>query len=257
MLAAFVRCMAIIGWSSQESIDLLIPVLLYHGDALQESAMSGVLIQIKRRKGKGTVAKYQINQEDHRFFPASRTSGKTKADERPYITLVAELGVQPKMSPAAVTHAFVREGLVKSQESKPRKNLFAVAKNLVRPSTSVIMTEQTKTPSKLHIPQQPEKQAHPRDDHPRYSIFAYGCTNTVYKVIGESDRSLYAYLLANRDFLDEHPRKDAASLNMVRRMKPFWSAGPQCYAWINEPFLQAYHQPLVDDDGEFLFCGVR
>jgi hypothetical protein len=40
MLAAFVRCMAIICWSSRNIIDLLIPVLLKSGETLQESVIT-------------------------------------------------------------------------------------------------------------------------------------------------------------------------------------------------------------------------
>jgi hypothetical protein len=43
MPAAFIQCM-IICWSSQASIDILIPVLL---EKLEQSVMSGLLIQVK------------------------------------------------------------------------------------------------------------------------------------------------------------------------------------------------------------------
>jgi len=91
MFAAFVRCMAIICWSSQDVVDLLLPVLLRRGDMLQESTMTGILIQIKRRKVKGSVARYQIDQKAVGFFPVPMAS---QEDARPYITLVAEVGVQ-------------------------------------------------------------------------------------------------------------------------------------------------------------------
>jgi len=73
----------------------------------------------------------------------------------------------------------------------------------------------------------------------------------VYKVISQSDRDTYKFLLANRDILDEHPRKDDETLKAVRAMKPFWSAGPNCYSWINEPFLRRY-QEFSDDEGLFV-----
>jgi hypothetical protein len=52
MFAAFVRCMAIIGWSSQKIVDILIPVLRNREEKLSESAMTGLLIQVKRHKKK-------------------------------------------------------------------------------------------------------------------------------------------------------------------------------------------------------------
>jgi hypothetical protein len=56
-------CMAIIYWSSQ-------------------------LIQVKRRKAKGSVLRYEINQKALGFFPAPADS---TADTRPYVTLVTEM----------------------------------------------------------------------------------------------------------------------------------------------------------------------
>jgi len=87
--------MAIICWSSQDAVDILIPVLLKLKEILDESVMSGVLIRIKRRKRKG---KYEINQRALNFFPFG-TDGK-----RPF---VAELGIQPPIHPAATTKAKV------------------------------------------------------------------------------------------------------------------------------------------------------
>jgi hypothetical protein len=236
MFAAFVRCMAIICWSSQEAVDVVIPVLLESGDKLKESTMTGMLLQIKRRKVKGSRAAYEIDQKVIGFFPPPC---ETYEDVRPYITLVAELGVQLPISPAAVTEAKVRAKLTQVAQLKGKRSTGPKPK----PATNLA------TPSKLRIPLQPERIGHPRDTHPRYSIFAYGCSDTVYKVIARADRPLYKFLLGNRDFLDEHARKDASSLSAVRRMKPFWSAGTECYHWIDEPFLRTF-QDWRDDDGE-------
>jgi hypothetical protein len=79
MFATFIRCMAVICWSSQKSVDLLIPVLLARGEKLQESVMTGLLIQIKRRRAKGSVIQYAIDQDALGFIPAP-----TKV-VRPYI----------------------------------------------------------------------------------------------------------------------------------------------------------------------------
>ena len=92
--------------------------------------------------------------------------------------------------------------------------------------------------------------AHPTDVHPHKSIFAYGCSDTVYNVIARSDRPLYKHLLANRDFLDEHGRADASPLGAVRRMNPFWTAGNDCYHWIQDPFLNKSENRHDDDDND-------
>ena len=75
----------------------------------------------------------------------------------------------------------------------------------------------------------------------------------MYNVISDSDRATYKFLLANRDMLDEHPRKDISSLSSVRKMKPFWSAGMDCYDWIEAPGLQQH--PEWRDDNGGLFVG--
>ncbi|KIM86668.1 hypothetical protein PILCRDRAFT_4569 [Piloderma croceum F 1598] len=103
-------------------------------------------------------------------------------------------------------------------------------------------------PESLHISVQPGSIHHARDVHPRYSVFAYGCSDKVYSVVAKSDRARYKALLGNRDMLDEHPRDDKASLLAVRTMKPFWSAGMGCYKWIEDDFLRMYEK-WEDDDG--------
>ena len=88
MWVAFVRCIAIICWSSQKTIDIVIPVLPKCESMVEESTMTGLLIQVKLRKDKGSVIQYEINQKEVGFFPVDST-----ADCRPYVTLVAEVGV--------------------------------------------------------------------------------------------------------------------------------------------------------------------
>jgi hypothetical protein len=59
----------------------------------------------------------------------------------------------------------------------------------------------------------------------------------------------YQYLLLIEDFL--YPRTDVDSLEAVQRMKPFWTIGPECYGWLDEPHLQVYQECL--QDGKVLF----
>jgi hypothetical protein len=236
-LAAFIRCMAIICWSSHDIIDILLPVLLKRGEKLHERIMSSILVQIKRRKVKGSTAQYEINQASLGFFPSREN------DDRPYVTIVAELGVQLPISPAAVTPARVIGRLLKAApSSKPTQSRLRKPASSKAPSV-------TTTPSKLHIPTQPTRIHHPRDTHPRYSIFAYGCSDTVYKVISPTERSTYQLLLGSRDLLGEHPRQDPESLQAVRRMKPFWSLGPDCYDWIEDTFLRQDVRMQLTDEG--------
>ncbi|KAF9518250.1 hypothetical protein BS47DRAFT_1482756 [Hydnum rufescens UP504] len=229
LFAAFVRCMAIICWSSQETIDILIPVLLEPRETLKESVMTGVLIQVKRRKREGRC---RIDQQALNFFPSNH-----KLDPRPYITLVAELGIQLPIAPEVPTKA------------KAKGKGRATALNPPQKKAKATKTSGFLTPPKLLISQQPKSIAHPKDVHPRYSIVAYGCSNTVYNVISDLDRPVLHFLLANRDILAEHPRLDVESLQAVRKMKPFWTAGSESYAWVAEPLLRNYEQLNGDDDG--------
>ena len=239
MWVAFVRCMAIICWTSQKTVDIVIPVLIKRTSMIEESTMTGLLIQVKRRKDKGSVIQYEINQKEIGFFPADNADNTAAC--RPYVTLVAEIGVQLPFSPAAITQAKVRDKIRRHTPNPPRT--FTIVKTAIH-----------QTLSNLHIPSQPKTIKYPRDTHPRYSIFAYGCSETVYSVISQSDSSTYKFLLGHRDVLDEHPRKTDQSLRAVREMKPFWSAGLECYRWVQDTFLQKY-QDSDDDDDAGLFIG--
>jgi hypothetical protein len=210
--AALVRGMAIICRSGESYVDLIIPILL-SDEKLSEEVVTGLLVQIKRRREGGTVAKSEIDQKLINFFPTTGLPDHPSMN-RPYVSLVMELGVENKPPEDAITNTKVT-----AATPKPRTRR--------QPQT---------TPSKLKIPKQ-GRITHPRDRHPRYSIFAYGCSDTVYKGITQTQRGTYKLLLASGHFLGEHPRPDSESLRAVRMMKPFWSAG-DCYHWIEDKKLQ-------------------
>ncbi|KAH7917774.1 hypothetical protein BV22DRAFT_1135131 [Leucogyrophana mollusca] len=154
LLAAFIRGMAVICWSSQDLVDVVIPVLLNPNDPLAVSSMTGILMQVKLRRSAGQVPEHAIDQKVVGLF----TYTEDQDVPNPYITLVAELGVQLRTSSPAA-------GEAKTSSSK------------------------------LHIPQQPWRTSCATKRHPRYSIFAYGCSNTVYRVIGDDSGRLYKSLL--------------------------------------------------------------
>ena len=95
MVMAFLRGAAIIGCTNQKIVDIAIPVLLHSSDPIQEASMSAFLIQVKRRYSAGTVNAYLIDAKDLGFFP------KDSVDARPYVMLVAELGVDKPRSRTA------------------------------------------------------------------------------------------------------------------------------------------------------------
>ena len=107
LFAAFTRGMAFIGYPTQQAADFAIPVLLNKDDTLQESAMSATLIRIKRRVKGCSPCAYTFSEDEVGLFPPeaeareSQGKGKGKAEEslddkRPYITLVAEVCIEPQ-----------------------------------------------------------------------------------------------------------------------------------------------------------------
>ncbi|KIM77974.1 hypothetical protein PILCRDRAFT_11631 [Piloderma croceum F 1598] len=125
----------------------------------------------KRPKKRGSTVTHETNQTDLSFFSA------LIADERPYITLIAELGVQLPISPPAIMKTKAKGTYTASTSKLPKETAR-------KPTAGEIPTSPA-TPSKVIIPVQLGIIHHPRDVHPRYSIYAYGCSNTVYNVISD------------------------------------------------------------------------
>ncbi|KAL4079270.1 hypothetical protein J3A83DRAFT_4368016 [Scleroderma citrinum] len=173
MISGFLRGAAFIRCNCQKGIDIVIPILLDRHRALDESSMSALFIQVKRRQQSGSDNGYIIDQRTLGFFPNEVLT--TQQDSRPYVTLVTELGAN---APPPDVHIG----------------------NNTRTSAHVV--------SKL-----PE-------EHPRYSIRAYGCTNATWKVINAMEHDAYMRTLSTDDLLADHPRQDEASLQLVRRMVP-------------------------------------
>ena len=125
--------MAITGWSSQETLDILIPVLLHCKEKLLESddglANPGQAAQKERNKGK-----YMIYQKKLQFFPppTNPTEGPAKKNKGPiaktkdlhlYVALVTEVGVQSTISQAASVPVIIRDEIIKSTP-----NLLAIVR---------------------------------------------------------------------------------------------------------------------------------
>ena len=241
---AFVRHMAIMCRNGQHTVDCILPVLLWD-TRLCEHVMTGVLVQFKRQVRSGTIAGYSIDQADINFFP--KTWEKCTHTEsiptsyRPYVSLIMELGVQPKVPKEAKTATIYKPDQSSSKKKSDR-----------RPQTPPPIEggPDHATPSKIHVPQYGQRHHHPEGGHARYNVFAYGCSPTVYRGIDAAHKASYALLLSSRDFLGEHPRKDEQSVKAVRRMKPFWSGGDDCYHWVEHD--EILHGPVPPSTVEFL-----
>ena len=91
MFKGFLRGSAIVGQNNQEAINMAIPILLDKDKKIDEPSMSAFLIQVKRGHQAGSVNAYVIDGKKQHVF-----HGK---DTRPYVTLVAELGVKAPSPP--------------------------------------------------------------------------------------------------------------------------------------------------------------
>jgi hypothetical protein len=234
--AALIRGMAIVTRVGETLIDLIIPVVL-RDSRLTDDVITGILISVKRRREKGTVAKYQIDESSIMFFPPC-----TDPSSLPYITLIMELGVQLPPPPGATTRIKVRaKSLRKTTKSKksPASKATSTRKSRVRRAS---------TPSKVKIIS-PGEIHHYVLRHPRYSFFAYGCSETVYKGITPEQRPIYDFLLASKEFMAEHPRQQNLALSAVRRLKASWTVGPDCYHWLLDDRLLQESAPVYEPDG--------
>lgn len=241
MFAAFVRGMAFVGHDTQQLLDFILPVLLWD-ELLSEAVMTCIFISVKRRSRAGSLAAYAIAAETLKFFPdyvPLTPESELDPARRPYITIIMELGVQnlPSFKSRIPRKVAVNRqppsAAANNRNSRPR----------TPPNTSNSVKVSERTPSKLIVPEQGSPRR-AKSTHPRYSVFAYGCSNTVYKVIEISQRGKYANLLKMKGLLEEHPRGGSALL-AVRKLKPFWSQGEASFHWIKDNFLQG---PLYKED---------
>ena len=237
--AAFMRCMAISCRNGQLLVDCLVPILLWD-EKLCEHVMSSILVQFKRQK-KGTIAKYSIDEKEVGFFPNVDYSDCTShrfslsPGSRPYITLIMELSVQGPASGDAVTNTkFFSNTQTKAKVNTKDKTKSGdtVPGPAARPTTPTGQNQQYTADAPSKVIPKAGNHHHERAGHPRYNIFAYGCSPAVYRGIDEEQKAGVALLLRSRDFLGEHARQDAASIGAVRNMKPFWTGEEDCYHWV-------------------------
>ncbi|KAF9557770.1 hypothetical protein CPC08DRAFT_710179, partial [Agrocybe pediades] len=264
---AMTRGMAMICSSSQEGIDVHIPVLLKKDKQISESNMSAILVRFESRSQASNKAKVVISQESVPYFPPPGStrdphgSSKLFVDERgdqigtpeehrsrPYISLVMELGVYT------------------GENVKPSIPRF-IMKHLDIPATD---SHRQKMPVQTHQPRQPSivealpnlnlsnkrprrtntaYRTHPT--HPRYSLFFYGCSSQVYRVIpkGSTDHKT----LLNVDSLfSDYP--DERRVEGVFQLKPFWCADRAVLSWAKTSFGIA--DKSVNLNAEYVASGL-
>ncbi|KAL4251325.1 hypothetical protein ABKN59_005644 [Abortiporus biennis] len=84
----------------------------------------------------------------------------------------------------------------------------------------------------IHTPTCARSSSRHNDIHPypRYAVFAYGCSNKIYKVVQTSEECEFSFLLGSRE-LSEHPRKE--TFQAVLKTRPFVTAD-QGYSYIKQ-----------------------
>ncbi|KAI0654604.1 hypothetical protein C8Q70DRAFT_1086808 [Cubamyces menziesii] len=98
------------------------------------------------------------------------------------------------------------------------------------------------------IPVKPESKER-GSAYPRYSIYVYGCSPTVYRVISKNERGVYKHMLGGGKLLAEHPRQDPTSLRLVRMLKPFFAIGHTSWHWLYHTRLNTDLPDESDDEG--------
>ena len=180
----FLRGTAIIGPTNQKIVDIAIPILLNSSDRIQEASMSAFLIQVKRQYRAGTVNTCLIDAKKLGFFP------RNSVDARPYVTLVAELGVNEP--PSRMAHIIISEHAGECSSNC--------------------------------------KSTQYKNERPRYGIRAYACTDETWQVIAPEEVVLYKQILGVDALLAVHPRQTKEHLDLVRRMLPYLYRQPAWFS---------------------------
>jgi hypothetical protein len=192
--AGICRAMAWTFYRTHPGIDIGIPIFMGNPEDKVESAkMTMLFIQIKNTLD-AKNPHIDVDTQAHSFF-TSCPEGDVE-DHRPYIVLVMNLGVA---HPGKATSA---------PENLPSPSMVHVAKPIKRQS---------------------KRGGAPGAVHPRYRIDSHGCS--VFRVISEKQEDECAQILRSREMLSEHPRQALIFLDLVKRMKPFWSYGIS-FSWI-------------------------
>lgn len=219
MFAAFARGMAYICQKGGSFIDILVPVLL-RDVKLGSSVMTAIFIHVKRRDRAGN---YMIDVEDLGFFHPEPVGRFPDGDDRPYITIVMDLGVRNTLSAYAAKPA-AQQMIKENQTTDGGKDFSQVSDTSTRLDLRPV----------------------PGVTHPRYAIHVSGCSDTNYGVIDESDREKYKQLLRINEFLYEHPRPE--TIPRVMAQEPFFALGSNSYSWVESDVLNARDPADADDE---------
>lgn len=252
---AFIRGMAMIGWRSQQVVDICIPVLLDKDKPVEEANITVILVQLKVREHATSRSKVAVWEDKIKCFPLPNSSrdafaGPTASENmdaekayrtRPYISLVMELGLVVSSNSAAIPSKVV-DFLDQCGGYNP-------------PPTSQKKHQVHLSVSNVHVTLPPaRRKIRTSSDpiHPRYSLFYHGCSHKVYRCIPDTTaaRDVCRTLLQIPTVFNDRPSN--RPIEPVLQMKPFWNSGSNCFTWINEPYLKPKSQQNEPEDEEVL-----
>ncbi|KIL68577.1 hypothetical protein M378DRAFT_22060 [Amanita muscaria Koide BX008] len=228
--AAFFRSMAIVCHDTQESVDIIVPVLSTTDGMVCPHVITAILIQIKRRLRPSNAGLLAIDQSKLEFFSedtlckCGRQPRNTKLN-LPYISLVLDLGVRERRTYAMPTHSYLTSPATLAPRIMPAVQPLVQAGAPPQRSSSRKQQEQKK--------------------HNRYAIYARGLSP--YCSVNEQNLPKYERLLHLSNLLGDHPRQSLSNLTMVQRLKPFWARG-EAFDWIENEAL-TFPPMLTEDDG--------
>ncbi|KAI1787010.1 hypothetical protein LXA43DRAFT_1085152 [Ganoderma leucocontextum] len=211
-LGCFLRSMAVICRDGAPMVDAFLPVLMKPSAPLCPEAMTGILVQFKLRKKKGTKAAYEIDEKRVGLF-------RDGTPLRPYITLVMELGI--------------------TSDQLPSESL---------PADPPVESSKADVHLDVGKPRGLTSGGHQKVVPPRYSMFVYGCSPEVYGlVIGQQDMPAYKQIIDGGSVLAEHTRQDSASLRLIEMQKPFFCIRNQSWHWVVNDRLNESEFPDEED----------
>ncbi|EMD35176.1 hypothetical protein CERSUDRAFT_97099 [Gelatoporia subvermispora B] len=247
LLAAFLRGQAQMGHPTQEKIDVAIPVALDEDD-LSVGKMTVLLVSFKRRLIAGARVEYEICADSLGVFCLPSL---LDLKDQPYIALVMELGVagRARYMPGP-------RHVPRPTKGDPAARIAEFGQSPAHSS----LAKTPKTPVKMFLGRLGERRGdlrsaeEPLKLHPRYNIYAYGCSSKIYNVINREDKSeeaTYHMLLADRDLFSEHPRRRShASVKALLRQKPVWFTNYDSYHWISLNDMPARPEAVLLQEDE-------
>ncbi|KAI1792031.1 hypothetical protein LXA43DRAFT_1181412 [Ganoderma leucocontextum] len=201
-IGCFVRSMAAICRDKHALVDVFLPVLMKRSAPLRPEVMSGILVQFRQRKVGSTQAAYEVDQRAVGLFrprPRPRRLAVDGETLRPYVSLFMELEATRLPEPLRAHPPVADSGSAAIPDQQLDQSRPPVDNNSDSPGAQSIPPDLAggapPTPSRARV----------RGVHPRYSLYAYGCSPSVYRVVrGEGDSVIYKKAIRSGDVLAEH-----------------------------------------------------